>query len=139
MIHCDCLLQNTTDSITTCDSYFIAKYNKSLWQNTLGFLSQNVTISRKCDNYYKLWHCIVFGIVGSRNILTKLIWWKSFIVVKLKASLQFKIFRVLWITIYLSKYKYKTQKNSMIFQVITLLRKARFWKILAHFHSKFSS
>ena len=61
MIHYDTLLQNPTDIITKCDSYFITKYNKSLLQNASGFLLHNATfllqneiVITKCDAYYKL-------------------------------------------------------------------------------------
>ena len=53
MIHYDSLLQNTTDIITKCD--------RSLIQNGLGFLLQNVTVLLQnaivitnCDSYYKI-------------------------------------------------------------------------------------
>ena len=55
------LLQNATDIITKCDSYFIPKCDKGLLQNASGFflqnatiLSQNATVITKCDVYYKL-------------------------------------------------------------------------------------
>ena len=55
------LLQNATDVITKCDSYFITKYDRSLLQNTLGFLLQNATVITNCDDlitncdsYYKM-------------------------------------------------------------------------------------
>ena len=61
LIRYDSLLQNATDVITKCDSYFITKCDKSLLQNALGFLLQNAkvllqnaTVIRKCDVYYKL-------------------------------------------------------------------------------------
>ena len=61
LIHYGTLLQNVTDIITKCDSYFITKCDKSLLQNASGFLSQNATILLpnatviiKCDVYYKL-------------------------------------------------------------------------------------
>ena len=38
------LLQNATDVITKCDSYFITKYDRNLLQNALGFLLQDVTV-----------------------------------------------------------------------------------------------
>ena len=60
-IHNDTLLQNATDIITKCDSYFITKCDRSLLQNTSGFLLQNDiillqngTVITKCDVYYKL-------------------------------------------------------------------------------------
>ena len=42
LIHCDSLLQNPTDIITKCDSYFIKKCD--LLQNASGFLLQNATV-----------------------------------------------------------------------------------------------
>ena len=55
------LLQNATDIITKWDSYFIAKCDRSLLQNTSGFLLQNetillqnATVITKWDVYYKL-------------------------------------------------------------------------------------
>ena len=64
----DSLLQNTTDVLTICDSYFITKRDRSLLQNAPGFLLQNatallqnatislqnVTVITKCDVYYEL-------------------------------------------------------------------------------------
>ena len=38
------LLQNATEVITKCDSYFITKYDRNLLQNALGFLLQDVTV-----------------------------------------------------------------------------------------------
>ena len=64
----DSLLQNATDVITKCDSYFITKHDRNLLQNVSGFLLQNATVLLqnatillqnatviiKCDVYYKL-------------------------------------------------------------------------------------
>ena len=64
----DSLLQNATDVITKCDSYFITKRDRSLLQNASAFLLQNATVLfqnatillqnaaviTKCDVYYKL-------------------------------------------------------------------------------------
>ena len=54
----DSLLQNATDIITKCDSYFITKCNRSLLQNASGFLLQNATVLLQnatvvtdCDNF----------------------------------------------------------------------------------------
>ena len=46
LIHCDSLLQNATDIITKCDSYFITKCDRSLLQYG--------TVITKCDVYFKL-------------------------------------------------------------------------------------
>ena len=68
LIRYDSLLQNVADVITKCDSYFITKRNRSLLQNTSGFLSKNATVLlqnvivitkcsnfiTKCDSYYKM-------------------------------------------------------------------------------------
>ena len=68
LIHYDTLLQNATDIITRCYSYFITKCDKCLLQNAPGVLLQNATVSlqnatavtkcvsfiTKCDNYYKM-------------------------------------------------------------------------------------
>ena len=48
LINYDTLLQNATDIITKCDSYFITKYDRSLLQNASGFF---IT---KCNVYYKV-------------------------------------------------------------------------------------
>ena len=40
----DSLLQNTTDVITKCDSYFSTKCDRSLLQNASVFLLQNATV-----------------------------------------------------------------------------------------------
>ena len=44
LIRYDDLLQNATDVITKCDSYFITKCNRNSIQNASGFLLQNVTV-----------------------------------------------------------------------------------------------
>ena len=44
LAHYDTLLQNATDIITKCDSYFITKRDKSLLQNASGFLLQIATV-----------------------------------------------------------------------------------------------
>ena len=74
LTHYDNLLENVTDIIKKCDSYFITKCHRSLFENTLGFLLQNATVLftnatvitkchsfirkcdsfTKCDIYYKL-------------------------------------------------------------------------------------
>ena len=62
------LVQNATDLTTKCDSYFLAKYDKSLLQKVSAFLLQNVTVTLqnatvitkcddfipKCDVYYEI-------------------------------------------------------------------------------------
>ena len=68
LIRYDSLLQNVTDIIAKCDSYFITKCNRNLLQNTSCFLLQNATVLllnatvntncndsvTKCDSYYKM-------------------------------------------------------------------------------------
>ena len=61
LIHYNSLLQNATDIITKCVSYFITKCDRSLLQNASGFLLQNATVITncndfitKCDSYYKM-------------------------------------------------------------------------------------
>ena len=61
LIHYGTLLQNATDVITKCDSYFITKGDKGLLQNALTFSLQNATVITncddfitKCDSYYKM-------------------------------------------------------------------------------------
>ena len=44
LIRYDSLLQNATDVITKCDSYFITKCDRSLLQNASDFLLQNATV-----------------------------------------------------------------------------------------------
>ena len=44
LIHYNTLLQNATDIITICNSYFITVRGRSLLQIASGFLSQNVTV-----------------------------------------------------------------------------------------------
>ena len=51
-------MQNATDIITKCDSYFITKCDISLLQNASGFLLQNATVLlqnatviTKCDDF----------------------------------------------------------------------------------------
>ena len=51
MIRYDSLLQNTTDIIAKCDSYFTAKWDRSLLQNASGFLLENATVITKCNNF----------------------------------------------------------------------------------------
>ena len=60
-IHYDSLLQNATDIVSKCNSYFITKCVRSLLQNAPSFLLQNVTvllqnaaIDTKCAVYCKL-------------------------------------------------------------------------------------
>ena len=54
LIHYDSLLQNATDINTKCDSYFITKCDRSLFENSPGFLLQNATVITKSVVYYKL-------------------------------------------------------------------------------------
>ena len=54
LIHYDSLLQNATDINTKCDSYFITKCDRCLFQNSSGFLLQNATVITKSVVYYKM-------------------------------------------------------------------------------------
>ena len=63
----DTLLQNATDIITKCDSYFITKCGKSLllhvselFLRNMTVLLQNVTVITKCDAYYKIVQILIF-------------------------------------------------------------------------------
>ena len=51
LIHHGSLLQNATDGITKCGSYFITKCDRSLLQNASGFLLQISTIITNCNNF----------------------------------------------------------------------------------------
>ena len=51
LIQYDSLLQNSTDIVTKCNSYFITKCYRSLLENESGFLLQNATIIINCDNF----------------------------------------------------------------------------------------
>ena len=44
LAHYDTLLENATDVIKKCDSYFITKCDKSLLQNALSCLLQTATV-----------------------------------------------------------------------------------------------
>ena len=68
LVHYDTLLQNSIDIIAKCDSYFITKCDKSLLQNELCFLLQNVTVLlkiaiviTKCVVYYKMRQYTEYG------------------------------------------------------------------------------
>ena len=52
LVRYDSLLQSKTYIITKCDSYFIARFERSLLQNVSGFLLQNATF------YYKMWQLL---------------------------------------------------------------------------------
>ena len=51
LINYDSLLQNATDIITKCDSYFITKCDRSLLQNAT-ILLQNTALIINCDSTY---------------------------------------------------------------------------------------
>ena len=70
LIRYDSLLQNATDVITKCNSYFITKCDRSLLQNASGFLLQNATVITKCDDFitkcdscYKVQHLLQIATV----------------------------------------------------------------------------
>ena len=61
LIHYDSLLQNATDIITKCGSYFTTKCDRSLLQNAPGslflllsstVLLENTTVITNCDNFF---------------------------------------------------------------------------------------
>ena len=74
--HYDSLLQSATD-ITNCESCFITKCDRSLFQNASGFLLQNATVLlqyatvitdcgdfiTKCDSCYKMRHLLQIATV----------------------------------------------------------------------------
>ena len=75
LIHYDSLLQNATDIITKCDSYFITKCDRSLLQNSSGFLLQHAIVITKCDNfltkcesYYKMGRLLEVATVHSKTL-----------------------------------------------------------------------
>ena len=53
LIHYDSLLQNATDIITIYDSYFITKWDRSLFQNATVITNCDDFIT-KCGSYYKM-------------------------------------------------------------------------------------
>ena len=59
LVYNDTLLQNETDIITKCDSYFITKCDKSLLQHVpeLFFKKYDSSVT-KCDSYYKMWRLL---------------------------------------------------------------------------------
>ena len=67
MIRFDSLLQNATDIMTKCDSWFIAKCDRRLLQNASGFLLQNATV------YYKMWQLLQIATILLENatLITK--------------------------------------------------------------------
>ena len=86
----DSLLQNATDVITKCESYFITKLDRDLLQNASVFLLQNATVLlqnatillqnttviTKCDVYYKLRQYTGFQINEKLNYLWYSWTWK---------------------------------------------------------------
>ena len=83
LINYDSLLQNATDIITKCDSYFITKCDRSLLQNASAFLLQNATVLLqntkvitncdnfiiKCDSHYKMRRLLQIATVHSEKEL----------------------------------------------------------------------
>ena len=70
LIRYDSLLQNATDVIRKCNSYFITKWTRSLLQNMTGFLLQNMiallqnaTILLQNVSYYKKQRLFQFATV----------------------------------------------------------------------------
>ena len=55
LLHDETVLQNSTNIITKCDSYFITKCDKHLLQYTSGFFTSKCnSFIVKCDRYYKM-------------------------------------------------------------------------------------
>ena len=52
LVHYNSLLQDSTDIIIKCNSYFIIKCNKSLFRNALGFLIKNAAFITKLRQFY---------------------------------------------------------------------------------------
>ena len=50
----DSLLQNTTDVITKCDSYFGTKCDKFITKCVSFFITKCDSFITKCNSYYKL-------------------------------------------------------------------------------------
>ena len=81
LIHYGSLLQNATDIITKCDSYFITKCGRCLLQDASGFLLQNATVFlqnatvitkcldfiTKCDSFYKMRRLLQIATVQGHN------------------------------------------------------------------------
>ena len=49
LIHYDSLLQNATDIIAKCDSYFITNCDRSLLQNTSSFITSCYSFNKICE------------------------------------------------------------------------------------------
>ena len=71
----DGLLQNATDIITKCDSYFITKCDRSLLPHVSILLLQNATAITECDDFvtrcdscYKMRRLLQIATVHSTNI-----------------------------------------------------------------------
>ena len=87
-IHYDSLLQNATNIIPICDSYFIRKCDRILLQNASGFLLQHATVLLqntrfiiKCDVYYKLrqyTHLNKVACLKTSNFIKKRLQHRSF-------------------------------------------------------------
>ena len=54
LIHYDSLLQNATDFIRKCDSYFITNCDRKLLQNASGFLLHNATVLLKMRQFLQI-------------------------------------------------------------------------------------
>ena len=73
LIRYDSLLQNATDVITKCDSYFITKCDRSLLQNATVLLQNATVIAKcddfltKCDSYYKMRHLFQIATVQQKK------------------------------------------------------------------------
>ena len=76
LVHYDFLLQNATDIITKCDSYFITKWDKSSLQNVSALFLRNSTV----------WLQDVTAIIKGNDFITKCV--STYIVANLKQMIK---------------------------------------------------
>ena len=73
LIRYDSLLQNATDAITKCDSYFITKYDKVYYKMRQVFHYKCDSFTKcdnfiaKCDSYYKMRSLLQIATVQCLN------------------------------------------------------------------------
>ena len=95
LIHYDSLLQNATDVITKCGSYFITKCDRSLLQNASGslivllsstVLLENTTVITNCDNfiikcysYYMMRRLLQIATVQYETLSETTFFWSVFL------------------------------------------------------------
>ena len=73
--HFDSFLQNATDIILKCNRCFITKCDRSLLQNVPGFLLQDSTVIRNCEDfvtkcykYYKMQRLLQIATVRALTV-----------------------------------------------------------------------